>query len=79
MCAVSYISKTVPERLRSSGQGLLSSFFGGIAGITGSSLGDLLMSRWGPVSLYTVCTLVSLAAFALFFVRSRQCEAKNIQ
>ncbi|KJS15840.1 MAG: hypothetical protein VR69_11235 [Peptococcaceae bacterium BRH_c4b] len=75
MCAVSYMSKSVPERLRSSGQGLLSCFFGGVAGITGSSLGGLLMSRWGPVSLYTVCTLISTAAFVLFLFRYRQSNA----
>lgn len=72
MCAVSYMSKAVPERLRSSGQGLLSSFFGGIAGITGSTLGGYLISGWDTVTLYFVCAAISLIAFVLYFIRARR-------
>lgn len=72
MCAVSYMSKAVPDRLRSSGQGLLSSFIGGIAGITGSSLGGLIMSRYGPVTLYLTCSVIALSAFLLYYAWARQ-------
>ncbi|MHB8916456.1 MAG: MFS transporter, partial [Desulfocucumaceae bacterium] len=66
ICSVSYVSKLVPDRLRSSGQVLLSCFLGGLAGIAVSILGGMVMTGMGPRTLYTACTLVALASFCFY-------------
>lgn len=71
MCSVSYMSRLVPDRLRSSGQGLLASFLGGLAGIAGSTLGGALMTGYGSRTLYTACTLVALASFVIYLWHAR--------
>lgn len=70
ICSVSYMGSLVPDRLRSSGQGLLASFLGGLAGIAGSSLGGLLMTGLGSKSLYAVCFLVALISFFFYLHRA---------
>ena len=71
LCSVSYITRMVPDRLRSSGQGLLSAFMGGIAGIAGSTLGGIVMSGLGPRYLYASCAVLSLAAFFFYLYLDR--------
>lgn len=65
--AISYMAKMVPDRLRASGQGLLSSFMGGVAGIIGSMAGGAVMSLWGPRVLYGLCAALSLTACLAFY------------
>jgi PPP family 3-phenylpropionic acid transporter len=65
------MTKVVPDRLRSSGQGLLSAFLGGLAGIAGSTLGGVIMSSLGPRYLYAACFLLALAAFFFYLHRDR--------
>lgn len=71
LCSVSYMSKLVPDRLRSSGQGLLAAFLGGIAGIAGSTLGGAVMSGLGPRTLYLICSAMALTAFFFYLYRYR--------
>lgn len=79
ICSVSYVSKLVPDRLRSSGQGLLSCFLGGLAGIAGSILGGMVMTGMGPRSLYTACALVALASFLFYlYLAGREGREKEI-
>ncbi|MHB8916716.1 MAG: MFS transporter [Desulfocucumaceae bacterium] len=79
ICSVSYLSKLVPDRLRSSGQGLLSCFLGGLAGIAGSILGGMVMTGMGPRTLYTACTLVALASFCFYlYLAGRESRDKEI-
>lgn len=66
MSAVSYIGRIVPQHLRASGQGLLSTFAGGVAGMTGSLLGGFVMDGFGPRFLYTTCTLLALLSMVSF-------------
>lgn len=68
MSAVSYISKRVPPELRASGQGLLATFGGGIAGIAGSFLGGAIMEALGPRSLYYTSSTVALVSVVLFML-----------
>ncbi|MFZ5632449.1 MAG: MFS transporter [Bacillota bacterium] len=68
MCSVSYMSRLVPDRLRSSGQGLLAGFLGGLAGIAGSALGGVLVAGLGTKVLYAVCSLVAAVSF-IFYLR----------
>lgn len=79
LCSVSYITRKVPDRLRSSGQGLLSAFVGGIAGITGSTLGGVIMSGLGPRYLYASCTVLSLAAFFFYLCLDRVESAPSLR
>lgn len=72
MCSVSYMSRLVPDRLRSSGQGLLAGFLGGMGGIAGSALGGLLMTGYGSRTLYTACTLLAMASFLFYLHSARQ-------
>ncbi len=72
LCSVYHMSKLVPDRLRSSGQGLLAAFLGGLAGIAGSALGGLLITGLGVGPLYVTCSLVALASFMFYLARSRQ-------
>jgi len=66
MSAVSYISKIVPPELRASGQGLLSTFAGGVAGIAGSLLGGFVMDEMDSRYLYYSCSLLALPAIVAF-------------
>lgn len=75
--AVSYISKVVPQNLRASGQGLMSTFAGGVAGITGSLLGGFVMDNYGARSLYTICSLLALLAVGAFLALSRRQAGKS--
>ncbi len=68
LCSVSYMSKLVPERLRSSGLGLLSAFLGGLGGIAGSTIGGLLMNGYGPGVMYPACSLAALASFFVYLL-----------
>lgn len=83
LCSVSYMSKLVPDRLRSSGQGLLAAFLGGVAGIAGSALGGAVMSGLGPKTLYLICSAMALAACVFYYHKSRvngrfsECESEN--
>ncbi|MFZ5596244.1 MAG: MFS transporter, partial [Bacillota bacterium] len=70
ICSVSYMNRLVPDNLRSSGQGLLSSFLGGVAGIAGSVLGGIVMSKLGSGSFYTACSMVALIACAFYIYRA---------
>ncbi|SHE98914.1 MFS transporter, PPP family, 3-phenylpropionic acid transporter [Desulforamulus putei DSM 12395] len=74
MAGVSYMGKIVPPALRASGQGLLATFGGGLAGIAGSLLGGFIMDHFGPQLLYAAsCGLVLLAvaAFNLLVIKHR--------
>lgn len=75
--AVSYISKVVPQNLRASGQGLMSTFAGGVAGITGSLLGGFVMDNYGARFLYTICSLLALLAVGAFLALSRRQAGKS--
>lgn len=76
LCSVSYMSKLVPDRLRSSGQGLLAAFIGGIAGIAGSTLGGAIMSGMGPRTMYLICSVTALLAF-LFYLHRYRLESRE--
>ena len=75
--AVSYISKVVPQNLRASGQGLMSTFAGGVAGITGSLLGGFVMDAYGARYLYTICSMLALLAVGAFLALSRRQAGKS--
>ncbi|MFZ5642172.1 MAG: MFS transporter [Bacillota bacterium] len=78
LCSVSYMTRLVPDRLRSSGQGLLAGFIGGLAGIAGSTLGGMVMSNFGPRYLYAACSVLALAAMVFYFLRDRaETRSKN--
>lgn len=79
LSSVSYLTKLVPDRLRSSGQGLLSSFLGGLAGIAGATIGGAIMSSLGPRYLYASCFLLALTASFLFLHRERAESAANLE
>lgn len=66
MSAVGYMSRLVPQYLRASGQGLLSTFVGGAAGIAGSYLGGVLFSSLGPRHLYAILAIVCICTFIAF-------------
>jgi len=78
LCSVSYITRMVPDRLRSSGQGLLSAFIGGIAGIVGSTLGGVIMSSLGPRYLYASCAAIALAAF-FFYLHLDRVASRSVK
>ncbi|MHB8156183.1 MAG: MFS transporter [Desulfocucumaceae bacterium] len=78
LCSVSYMTKLVPDRLRSSGQGLLAGFLGGIAGIAGSTLGGIVMSGLGPRALYIASAIIAIAAFFFYLQRDRQESGSNL-
>jgi len=72
MAGVSFIGKIVPPGLRASGQGLLATFGGGLAGIAGSLLGGFLMDHFGPQFLYAASAglvVVAVMAFNLLVVK----------
>jgi len=71
LCSVSYMSKLAPDRLRSTAQGMLAAFLGGVAGIAGSVLGGAIMSSLGARTLYLICALVALAACFFYYSRER--------
>jgi len=77
--AVSYISKIVPQHLRASGQGLFSTFSGGVAGIAGSLLGGYIMDGFGVRFLYTTCSILALASVGAFLALSRSQARKTAQ
>ncbi|HBX24305.1 MAG TPA: MFS transporter [Desulfotomaculum sp.] len=77
--AVSYIGKIVPQHLRASGQGLLSTFSGGVAGIMGSLLGGYIMDGFGARFLYTSCSILALASVVAFLVLSQNQARKTAQ
>lgn len=68
MAGVSYIGKIVPPGLRASGQGLLATFGGGIAGITGALAGGIVMDLYGPKTLYFGNATVALLSVLIFTV-----------
>lgn len=68
MAGVSYINKVVTPGLRASGQGMLATFFSGLAGITGSLLGGFIMDLYGPVFLYGGSSLLALLAAGLLIM-----------
>ncbi|RYD06934.1 hypothetical protein N752_02040 [Desulforamulus aquiferis] len=68
MAGVSYIGKIVPPGLRASGQGLLATFGGGIAGITGALAGGLVMDLYGPKTLYFGSSVLALCAVIGFVI-----------
>lgn len=66
MAGVSYIGKIVPPGLRASGQGLLATFGGGLAGIAGSLLGGFIMDHFGPQFMYAASAVLVLLAVVAF-------------
>ncbi|MEW6698177.1 MAG: MFS transporter [Bacillota bacterium] len=66
MAGVSYIGKIVPPGLRASGQGLLATFGGGLAGIAGSLLGGFIMDYFGPQFMYAASAVLVLLAVVAF-------------
>lgn len=72
MAAVSYIGRLAPAHLRSSGQGLLATCTGGIAGMAGSYFGGLIFSAMGPQYLYKIMAIVAAFTFIAFTLRYRQ-------
>ncbi|MCL0081097.1 MFS transporter [Peptococcaceae bacterium] len=79
--AVSYLCKVAPPELRSSGMGLIATFGGGVAGITGSLLGGLIMDGFGPQTLYWICAFISLltaVAFMLLATRKRSAVVNKL-
>ncbi len=76
MSAVGYMSRLVPQNLRASGQGLLSTFIGGVAGIFGSYMGGILFSS-GPRLLYISLAIVSLCTFWFFYRHYKSTVQKN--
>jgi len=77
--AVSYIGKIVPPNLQASGQGLFSTFSGGVAGITGSLLGGYIMDGFGARFLYTTCSILALVAVGAFLALSQSQARKTEQ
>jgi PPP family 3-phenylpropionic acid transporter len=63
--AIHYVTRIVPEELRSTGQSLLSAVFLGMAGIVGGYLGGLLQDWIGASGMYGWGAGLSLAAAAM--------------
>lgn len=78
MSAVSYIGKIVPPELRASGQGLLSTFAGGVAGIIGSLLGGFIMKELGSQFLYYTCSILALLSVLAFAVLAAKLREKSM-
>lgn len=71
MAGISYIGKLVPDQLRASGQGLLSCFMGGLAGILGSVGGGIIMSALGSSAMYQAAAILALISSLLFLRHSK--------
>lgn len=79
MSAVSYIGRIVPQHLRASGQGLLSTFAGGVAGMAGSLLGGFVMDGFGPRFLYTTCSMLAFLSVVAFMTLAHTQGRKTAQ
>ncbi|OIJ12766.1 MFS transporter [Anaerobacillus arseniciselenatis] len=80
LSAFHYVTKIVPEQLQSTGHLLFYSFFFGLSGIIGSSLGGQIIEQSSAQHLYLFLAMISLAGvvflsgYKLFYYRLRNGE-----
>jgi MFS transporter, PPP family, 3-phenylpropionic acid transporter len=60
LCAFDYVTKLIPEHLQSTGHLLFYSFFFGISGMIGSSIGGLIIEQESAAFLYVILACVAL-------------------
>lgn len=78
LCAFHFISKLIPEELQSTGHLLFYSFFFGLSGMLGSSIGGLIIEEVNAAYLYTLLAIVAvigticMAIYALIFLKSEK-------
>ncbi len=76
VAAVSYAGELAPKGLGATAQGLMSSVFFGIGGMSGSLLGGVLFERYGPGLLFRGSALMVLGGLALFLAAGRMLPAQ---
>ncbi len=60
-----YVEALIPERLRSTGQGLLTTFGGSIGGVLSATCSGWVLERWGPTALYLIAGVGAMAVAAM--------------
>lgn len=75
---ISYVSETLPDDLKTFGQGILAVVGTGLGSITGNLVGGFLSNSYGIATTYKITSLFMLLATLLFIVISRIFTKKSI-
>lgn len=75
---IQYVTRIVPEGMRSSGQSLLSASIVGLAGITGGYFGGWVQAEYGGALTYLLGSALAAIAAALFLATHARLRKKQV-
>ncbi|OIJ18974.1 MFS transporter [Anaerobacillus alkalidiazotrophicus] len=83
LCAFNYITRTIPEELQSTGQLLFYSFFFGLSGMIGASIGGQIIERVSTTNLYfllafsAIVGAVTIGVYKVYYFHLKKTELVN--